>query len=196
MSGCWWSPIILLSLLKFSQWETPQQSRRRRRWWMNICAVSGDARVCILIREPMWMELYSKACDLIDAAKARTTLHHPQGQVQRLNKSLVKILSKLISDRCRDCNTSVHELTGFTPYRLMFGREAILSLDAPLRCKTTTFPRVGTDIPWLCCWAEAAIGRDRADSEREPQASAEVLESLFWHQVPWSAVPCRRPGLV
>ena len=27
----------------------------------------------------MWMKLYSKDCDLIDAAKTRTTLHHPQG---------------------------------------------------------------------------------------------------------------------
>ena len=35
--------------------------------------------------------------DLIDAAKTRTTPHHPQGdgQVERLDKSLVKILSKL-----------------------------------------------------------------------------------------------------
>ena len=94
---------------------------------MNICAISGVSRVCILIRVPMQMELYSKDCDLIDAAKTRTTLHHPQGdgQVQRLNKSLVKILSKLISDHCPDWadfvpkavlayNTSVHELTGFT----------------------------------------------------------------------------------
>lgn len=84
-------------------------------------------------------------CDLIEAAKTRTTPYHPQGdgQVERLNKSLVKILSKLVSDHRRDwadCvpkallayNTSVHESTGFTPYRLMFGREAILPLDAAL----------------------------------------------------------------
>ena len=88
--------------------------------------------------------------DLIDAAKTRTTPHHPQGdgQVERLDKSLVKILSKLISDHRRDWadfvpeavlayNTSVHESTGFTPYRLMFGREAILPLDALLRFETT-----------------------------------------------------------
>ena len=107
-------------------------------------AVSGASRVCILIREPMWMELYSKNCDLIDAAKTRTTPYHPQGdgQVERLNKSLVKILSKLISNHRRDWadfayNTSVYESTGFTPYRLMFGREAILPLDALLRFETT-----------------------------------------------------------
>ena len=43
-------------------------------------------------------------CDLIDAAKRRTTLYHPQGdeQLKRLNKSLVKILCKLISEHRRD----------------------------------------------------------------------------------------------
>ena len=94
--------------------------------------------------------VFKGLCDLIDAAKTRTTPYHPQGdgQVERLNKSLVKILSKLISDHRRDWadfvpkavlayNTSVHESTGFTPYRLMFGREAILPLDALLRLETT-----------------------------------------------------------
>ena len=39
-------------------------------------------------------------CDLIDEAKTRTTPYHLQGdgQMERLNKSLVKILCKLISD--------------------------------------------------------------------------------------------------
>ena len=76
--------------------------------------------------------VFKGLCYLIDAAKTRTTPYHPQGdgQVERLNKSLVKILCKLISDHRRDWadfvpkaalayNTSVHESTGFTPYRLM-----------------------------------------------------------------------------
>ena len=83
--------------------------------------------------------VFQGLCDLIGAAKTRTTPYHPQGdgQVERLNKSLVKILSKLISDHRRDWadfvpkavlayNTGAHESTGYTPYRLMFGREAIL----------------------------------------------------------------------
>ena len=94
--------------------------------------------------------VFKGLCDLIDAAKTRTTPYHPQGdgQVERLNKSLVKILCKLISDHRRDWadfvpkavlayNTSVHESTGFTPYRLMFGREAILPLDAVLKLETS-----------------------------------------------------------
>ena len=85
---------------------------------------------------------------MIDTEKTKTTPYHPQGdgQVERLNKSLMKIPCKLISDYRRDWadfvpkavlayNTSVHESTRFNPYRLMFGREAILPLYAILKFK-------------------------------------------------------------
>ena len=88
-------------------------------------------------------------CDLIDEAKTSTTSYHPKqdGQVERLNKSLVKILRKLISDYRRDWadfvpkvvlayNTGVHESTGFNPHPLKFRREAILLLGAILRFET------------------------------------------------------------
>ena len=56
-------------------------------------------RAYILIREPMLMEL-SGLCDLIDAVKTQKTAYYPQGdgQVERLNKSLVKVLYISISD--------------------------------------------------------------------------------------------------
>ena len=97
-------------------------------------------------------------CDLIEAAKTRTTPYHPQGdgQVERLNKSLVKIICKLVSEHRRDWaahvprallvyNSSVHESTGYTPYCLMFGREARLPIDAVLKLynvdeDTLTYP--------------------------------------------------------
>ena len=104
--------------------------------------------------------VFKGLCDLIDAAKTRTTPYNPQGdgQVERRNKSLVKILCKLISDHCRDWadfvpkavlayNTSVHESTGFTPYRLMFGREAILSLGAVLKLEKSPPQRGGQSYP-------------------------------------------------
>ena len=64
--------------------------------------------------------------------------------MERLNKSIVKILCKLIEERQRDWeayvpkallayNSSVHDSTGYTPYRLMFGREARLPIDTVLR---------------------------------------------------------------
>ena len=97
-------------------------------------------------------------CDLIEAVKTRTTPYHPQGdgQVERLNKSLVKILCKVVSAHHRDWsdyvpkallayNTSRHESTGYTPYRLMFGREARLPIDAVLKLDTS--PPSGTTYP-------------------------------------------------
>ena len=97
-------------------------------------------------------------CNLIDAEKTRTTPYHPQGeeQVERLNKSLVKILCKLISDYQRDWadfvpktvlayNTSVQESTRFNPYRTMFGREAILPLYSILKFKTQGSPQTYPD---------------------------------------------------
>ena len=100
-------------------------------------------------------------CDLIDEAKTRTTPYHLQGdgQVERLSKSLMKILCKLISDYRRDWadflpkavltyNTSVHESTGFIPYLLMF--RSYPSIGCYPEVRKGTFARVGADIPRLC----------------------------------------------
>ena len=118
---------------------------------MNRYAISGVSRVLHSDQDAnVDGAVFKGLCNLIEAAKTRTMPYHPHGngQMEILNKSLAKILSKLISDHRQDSadfvpkavlayNTSVHESTGFTPYRLMFGREAILPLDALLRFETT-----------------------------------------------------------
>ena len=108
--------------------------------------------------------------------------------MKRLNKSLVKILCKLISDYRRDWadflpkavlayNTSVHESTGFTPYLLMFRREAILPLDATLRLETAPSQGSAQTYPDYV-FRKKAVGGDKGTSEGEPQGSAEIPESL------------------
>ena len=152
--------------------------------------------------------VFKGLCNLTDAAKTRTTPYHPQGdgQVERLNKSLVKILCKLISDHRRDWadfvpkavlayNTSVHESTRFTPYRHMFGREAILPLDAVLKLETSPPQRGGQSYPDYVVQQKKQL-EETEHIVREPQAGTENSESLLRHQVPWSAVSCRRPSLV
>ena len=110
--------------------------------------------------------------------------------MKRLNKSLVKILGKLISDHRRDWadfvpksvlayNTSVHESTGFTRYRLMFGREAILPLDALLRFETT--PSKGSAWPYPDYVVEQKQQLDETEQiVRENLKRAQKLQKAYY----------------
>ena len=146
---------------------------------MNISVNLDVSKACIRIKVPMLMVQSSGDSDLIDAAKTRTTPYHPQGdgQMQRLNKSIVKILCKLIEKQQRDgaayvpktllaYNSSVHDSTGYMPYHLMFGREACL----PIGCSSQAQQYHWGDwnIPPVCCSAEGANRSNRTVGEREP----------------------------
>ena len=123
-------------------------------------------------------------CNLIDAEKTRTTPYHPQGdeQVERLNKCLVKILCKLISDYQRDWtdfvpkpvlayNTSVQESTRFNPYRIMFGKEAIMPLYSILKFKTAPSQGSPQTYPIMLFSKNSSW---RRQNKEDPQASAEI----------------------
>ena len=74
--------------------------------------------------------------------ETRTTAYHPQsdGLVERWNRTLLHNLSTCVKDHpeswedyvraiCMAYNTSVHATTGFTPFYLMFGRQAKLPVE-------------------------------------------------------------------
>ena len=141
-------------------------------------------------------------CDLIYAAKTRTTPYHPQGdgQVDRLNKAIVKILSKLIEEQQRDWaayvpkallayNSSVHDSTGYTPFRLMFGREACLPIDVVLRLDSTT-GETGTYQEYVAQATELLV------RENQPSYSAIETEVLLRCQMSWSTVSSWRSSMV
>jgi transposase InsO family protein len=79
--------------------------------------------------------LMKEICRLYDIDKTRTTPYHPQGdgQVERFNRSLMQIVTNLVSkDRDWDeslgfafsgYNATIHETTSFTPNMLWHGRE-------------------------------------------------------------------------
>lgn len=86
--------------------------------------------------------LFQRVCKLLGIRKTRTTPLHPQsdGMVERMNRTMGKYLSKVVSDHQRDWDqylhlflmanrASVHETTGQTPACLMFGRELRLPCD-------------------------------------------------------------------
>ena len=133
--------------------------------WMNICRFGCFESLHSDQGANVDGAVFWGLCDLIYAAKTRTTPYHPQGdgQVERLNKSIVKILCKQIEERQRDWaayvpkallayNSSVRDSTGYTPYRLMFGRKARLPIDAVLRLNSTLGRREHTRSMLLKQW--------------------------------------------
>ena len=84
-------------------------------------------------------------CRLLGIRKTRTTAYRPQsdGLVERFNRTLKQMVSvlcetagenwdQLISIVLLTYRTTVHESTGFTPFFLMYGREARQPIDAVL----------------------------------------------------------------
>lgn len=88
-------------------------------------------------------EVFKQVMDLFDIKKTRTSALHPQGNgmIERFNRTLVRMLAIYTKDHPEEwdqhlCfasmayNSSVHSTTGFTPFKLRFGHEMRLPLQA------------------------------------------------------------------
>ena len=86
--------------------------------------------------------LFQEMCRLLGIRKTRTTPYHPQsdGMVERFNRTLTTMLSAYVNEHHSDWDTFLpyvmmayrsarHETTGFTPNKLMLGRETATPLD-------------------------------------------------------------------
>ena len=86
--------------------------------------------------------LLAEVCRLLGIQKTRTTAYHPQsdGLLERWNRTLLHNLSTCVRDHpeswedyvrpiCMAYNTCIHPTTGFTPFYLMFGRQAKLPVE-------------------------------------------------------------------
>ena len=100
-------------------------------------------------------KLMQEVCILLHINRTRTTAYHPQsdGVVERLNRTLLSMLAATVHEHpgdwdkklrlvCMAYNTSVHKSTGFSPFFLLFGRQARLPVDlaygiAPMEEMTT-----------------------------------------------------------
>jgi len=86
--------------------------------------------------------LFREFCQLLDIDKVRTSSYHPSGNglIERFHRTLNTMLGKVVSDHQKDWDeflpfvmaayrASPHEVTGYTPNFLMFGRETRAPLD-------------------------------------------------------------------
>ena len=92
---------------------------------------------------------------MLGVEKSRTTPYHPQsdGLVERFNRTLLNMFAMAVGEKpfeweqslrrlCFAYNTSLQPTTGYSPFALMFGRQARLPMDivmgvAPSLSKTT-----------------------------------------------------------
>ena len=84
-------------------------------------------------------------CKSLGNKRTQTTAYHPQGngQVERFNCTLEAMLSKMVRENQKNWDllipkallayrTSLHESTGYSPFRITFGRSPHLPIDAML----------------------------------------------------------------
>ena len=102
-------------------------------------------------------ELLAEVCKLLHIHKTRTTPYHPQcdGLAERFNRTFLTMLATSVQKHrfeweqhvrpvCMAYNTSVQASTGYTPFYLMFGRQARLPFDLMFGLSNTQ-DKVATD---------------------------------------------------
>ena len=135
--------------------------------------------------------LMKEICRLLNINKTRTTPYHPQcdGLVERFNRTMLNMLASCAKDNpfeweqhiCKICmgyNSSVQAATGFTPFYLMFGRQAKLPIDVMYNTKA---PDVTT--PLTCEYVKSlrkkmseAFERVREHSSKYHQRHKELYD--------------------
>ena len=95
--------------------------------------------------------LMTKLDDLCGVTRSRTTPYHPQcnGSVERMNRTLLQMLRTLSEKEKKSWhlklnkmifayNATKHDITGYSPYFLLHGREPKLPLDGMLGIEETS----------------------------------------------------------
>ncbi|KAG5886025.1 hypothetical protein JTB14_023666 [Gonioctena quinquepunctata] len=107
-----------------------------------ICRFGIPNGAALGSRQNFESNLFQEICLLLNIRKTRTTALHPQsdGMVERMNRTINRHLSKVVSDHQRDWDqylhlflmayrSAVHESTGQTPASIIMGRELRLPCD-------------------------------------------------------------------
>ena len=139
----WWLGTILPSGLK----RMPSRIRRPLRllgsWLISYVGVFSPLDQLHSDQGKQFeSEVMKEVCDILGIKKSRTSPYHPQcdGLVEHSNRTLLSMLATTTQSHlfdwedqlpkvCMAYNTSVHASTGYTPFFLMYGRQARLPID-------------------------------------------------------------------
>jgi transposase InsO family protein len=111
-----------------------------------VLLVHGMARQLLSDQGPEFQsKLFREVMTLMHVTQLRTSVYHPScnGRAERIHRTLHEMMAKLVADNQKDwtkvlpmCvfayNVTRSEATGFSPYFLIFGRQAICPLDVML----------------------------------------------------------------
>ena len=108
----------------------------------------------------------TEACPLPDKTKATPYHQERDGLVERFNRTLLMMLAMFAGEHMDDWDdllppvmmayrSSVHESTGFSPYRLMFGEECTLPMDIGLP-RQDPDPQEGVTSPYAV-WVKDSL---------------------------------------
>lgn len=108
------------------------------RYGVPMCIVTDNG-------QPFKYQEVSKLCEQFKIQQHFATPYYPQsnGQAEETNKTILKILKKVVNDSGRDwhiqlnpalwaCQTSIRTATGTTPFSLVYGAEDILLIEVEL----------------------------------------------------------------
>ena len=130
-------------------------------------------------------------CLLCGAHNTRTTPFHPEsdGLMERFNRTLLMMLAMFAGENRDDWDdllpsvmmaycSSVHESTGFSPYRLMFGEECTLPMDVCLPWREPDLPDPITSpyAVWVHDALEVAHDQVRIHSDQAVQRQKRLYD--------------------
>jgi len=149
-------------------------------------------------------KLMTELCKLLHIKKTRTTPYHPQcdGMVERFNRPLLNMLAthckehpwdweQHLHEVCMAYNTSVHTSTGYTPFYLMFGRQARLPVDviygtspsdhqSPSEYAVTLQQRLTAAYDLVCQTSSIQHKRQKEYYDKKIHGNPHVVGDLVW----------------
>lgn len=159
--------------------------------------------------------LFRELCQLLNIHKTRTTPYHPQsdGLIERFNRTLLCMLSLFVEENQSNWDTllpyvmmayrsSVHASTGYTPYKVLFGREMVLPVDIMLdvgagEAFSSVSAYVGHLVETLSTVVEA-VRKHQAKASNQQKTNFDFRASLQFYsegEFVWVLNKARRRGL-